>query len=74
MLVVTAVDPNGPAAEAGIARDDLILRARDQPLASPAELRAALQAAAKQGSDRLALLVAGKEGARWVALRLAAEK
>ncbi len=74
VLVVTAVDPNGPAAEAGIARDDLILRARDQPVATPAALRAALEAVARTGADRVALLVAGKDGARWVALRLAADE
>ena len=70
-LVVAGVDPRGACRHRA---GDLILRARDQPVATPAALRAAMQAAAKQGADRLALLVSGKDGARWVALRLAAEK
>ena len=73
-LLVIAVDPHGAAADAGIVRDDMILRVRQQAVATPAALRAALQTVAKEGADRVALLVEGKDGARWVALRLAADK
>ena len=70
-LVVTEVDPHGAAKEAGIARDDVILRVRDRPVTTPAALRAALAEIARQGSPRAALLVQDSQGTRWVALRLA---
>ncbi|HET9019155.1 MAG TPA: trypsin-like peptidase domain-containing protein [Acetobacteraceae bacterium] len=73
-LLVTEVDPNGAAADAGIARDELILRVRQRPVATPTALRAALQEVARQGADRVALLVQGRDGARWAVLRLAPGK
>ena len=44
-ILVTAVDPDGPAAAAGIERGDLILRVAGQPASSAGELTAALAAA-----------------------------
>jgi Do/DeqQ family serine protease len=53
-LVVTDVDPSGPAAEAGLRQGDLIEQANRQPVRSSDELRAAIQGA---GERPLLLLV-----------------
>ena len=53
-LVVTNVDPSGPAAEAGLQQGDLIEQANRQPVRSVEDLRAAIQGA---GERPLLLLV-----------------
>ena len=53
-LVVTSVDPGGPAAEAGIREGDLIDEVNRQPARSVADLQAAVQRA---GTKPLLLLV-----------------
>jgi S1-C subfamily serine protease len=67
-LVVTNVDPAGPAAEAGIQQGDLIEQANRQPLKSIEDLRAAIQGA---GERPLLLLVTrgGGEGSLFVTIR-----
>jgi len=55
--VVTDVDPSGPAAEAGIEPDDVILQVNREPVKSAAELRAALRSSA--GRPSLLLLSRG---------------
>ncbi len=57
-LVVTEVDPSGPAAEAGIQTDDVILEVNRQPVKSAAELRAAL----RRSGARPALLLVNRDG------------
>jgi Do/DeqQ family serine protease len=57
-VVVTDVDPSGPAAEAGIQPDDVILEVNHQPVKSAAELRAALQ----RSGSRPALLLVNRNG------------
>jgi len=42
-LVVTGVDPAGPAAEAGVQQDDVILEVDRQPVGSVSEFRAAIR-------------------------------
>jgi S1-C subfamily serine protease len=58
-VVVTDVDPSGPAAEAGIQRDDVIVSVNQTPVASGADIRSALQ---KSSGDRPALLVINRGG------------
>ena len=53
-IVVTDVDPSGPAAEAGIEANDVILQVNRQPVNNAAEFRAALQ---RSGSQPALLLV-----------------
>ena len=53
-VLVQAVDPAGPAAEAGLAQGDVIVEANRQPVRSPEELRAAVQ---KSGAQPVLLLV-----------------
>jgi S1-C subfamily serine protease len=57
-LVVTNVDPSGPAADAGIQQGDLIEQANRQPVKSVEDLRAAIQGAA----DRPLLLLVTRPG------------
>lgn len=57
-VVVQAVDPTGPAAEAGIQPGDIIMEANRQPVRSIDDLRAALR---KSGS-RPALLLINRSG------------
>lgn len=53
-VVVSEVDPAGPAAEAGISRGDVIVQANRQPVRSAADLASAVQRA---GTRPLLLLV-----------------
>lgn len=53
-VVVTNVDSSGPAAEAGIQTDDVILEVNHQPVRSASELRTAL---GKSGTNPALLLV-----------------
>ena len=66
-VVVTNVEPGGPAAEAGLQQGDLIEQANRQPVRSAEDLRAAVQAA----GDRpvLLLVTRGDEGSLFVTVR-----
>ncbi|HJQ34911.1 MAG TPA: DegQ family serine endoprotease [Pyrinomonadaceae bacterium] len=66
-LVVTEVDPSGPAADAGLQQGDLIEQANRQPVKSVEDLRAAIQNA---GDRPLLLLVTrGNEGSTFITVR-----
>jgi len=57
-VVVTDVDPSGPAAEAGIQQNDVILEVNHTPVANGAEIRSALQ----KSGERPALLLVSRDG------------
>jgi len=57
-VVVTDVDPGGPAAEAGIQPDDVILEVNRQPVKSATELRSAV----RNSGSRPALLLVNRDG------------
>lgn len=57
-MVVTEVDEGGPAAEAGIARGDVIIEINRKPVNAIADVRAALEGA----SDRPILLLVNRRG------------
>jgi len=57
-VVVTDIDPSGPAAEAGIQVDDVVTEVNHQPVKTAAELRAALQ----ESGSRPALLLVNRGG------------
>lgn len=57
-LVVTAVDPLGPAADSGIQQGDVIEQVNQQPVRSVADLRAALD----RGGDKPLLLLVNHRG------------
>jgi Do/DeqQ family serine protease len=57
-LVVTEIDPIGPAAEAGVQPGDLIQQVNQQPVGTVSELRGALE----QSGERPALLLIQRQG------------
>ena len=56
-VIITAVDPNANAAEQGLQRGDLIVSVNNQPVTSPAQVIAAVDAARKAGRASVLLLV-----------------
>jgi serine protease Do len=72
-VIITAVDPNANAAEQGLQRGDLIVSVNNQPVTSPAQVIAAVDAARKAGRSSVLLLVQrGATPAVFVAISLAA--
>jgi len=56
-VIITAVDPNANAAEQGLQRGDLIVSVNNQPVTTPAQVVAAVDAARKAGRSSVLLLV-----------------
>ncbi|MEO8456066.1 MAG: Do family serine endopeptidase [Sphingomicrobium sp.] len=56
-VIVSAVDPNGDASEQGLQRGDLIVSVNNQPVTSPAQVVAAVDAARRSGRASVLLLV-----------------
>jgi S1-C subfamily serine protease len=57
-VVVTRVDPAGPAAQAGVQAGDVIQEVNRQPVRSPSEVRDALQ----RSGNRAAVLLVNRGG------------
>jgi S1-C subfamily serine protease len=57
-VVVTRVDPAGPAAQAGVQAGDVIQEVNRQPVRSPGEVRDALQ----RSGNRAAVLLVNRGG------------
>jgi serine protease Do len=70
-VVVTGVDPDGPAAERGIKSGDVILDVGGKKISTPAELSDAMREAASAGKQAILFRVKNGEGSRFVALPLA---
>lgn len=66
-LVVTEVDPEGPAADGGIRQGDLIEQANREPVRSVEDLRAAVEAAGER--PVLLLVTRGNEGSTFITVR-----
>ena len=56
-VIITAVDPNANAAEQGLQRGDLIVSVNNQPVTSPGQVVAAVDAARKAGRSSVLLLI-----------------
>ena len=56
-VIITTIDPNSNAAEQGLQRGDLIVSINNQPVTSPAQVIAAVDAARKVGRSSVLLLV-----------------
>ena len=69
-VVVTAVDPNGLAADHGFQVGDIILDVGGKSVSSPADVRKQLADARKEGKHALLFRVKSGEGTRFVALPL----
>ena len=69
-VVVTAVDPNGVAADHGFQVGDVILDVSGKSVSSPADVRRQISEARKEGKHTLLFRVKSNEGTRFVALPL----
>jgi serine protease Do len=70
-LVVTGVEPEGPAADRGMRTGDVILDVGGKPVASVADVRSALVAAKSAGKHDVLMRVKTADATRFVALPLA---
>ena len=69
-VIVTAVDPEGIAAEHGFKSGDVILEVGGRKVASPTDIRNAIGVAQKDGKRTVLLRVKSGESTKFVALRL----
>jgi serine protease Do len=67
-VVVTNVDPSGPAAERGLKSGDVIVEVGGKPVSNPADVREALSGARKDGKSVVLLRVKSGDGNRFVTL------
>ena len=72
-VVVTAVNPDGPAAEQGVRVGDRIVEVAQEPVSTPAQLAAKIKTAQSAGRKVVLLLVEDEGGMRFVAIRLGKE-
>jgi serine protease Do len=76
-VLVANVAPNSDAGRRGMVTGDIILRVRDKPVATPADVQSNLDAARAGKRDFVLLLVLPKvrpvPGPKWVALRLGSD-
>jgi serine protease Do len=56
-VIITGVDPNSDAGEQGLQRGDLVMSVNNQPVTSPAQVIAAVDAARKAGRSSVVLLI-----------------
>jgi serine protease Do len=68
-VVVTDVKPDGAAADKGLRPGDLVVEAMQEPVKSPADLVAKVEAAKKTGRKSVLLLVQNDAGLHFVPLR-----
>jgi serine protease Do len=71
-VVVTGVDPDGPAAEAGIKAGDVITSVGDASVSTPADVQKQVAQLRKAGKHAVLMRVKTGEGTHYVALPLAA--
>jgi serine protease Do len=67
-VVVTQVDPDGPAAERGLRTGDMILDVGGKTVSTPADVRNALQEAHRQGKHTILMRVKSGDQTKFVAL------
>jgi serine protease Do len=69
-VVVTAVDPDGPAADRGFKTGDVILDVGGKAVSAPVDVRKALTEARAEGKRSVLLRVKSGDGTKFVALAL----
>jgi len=69
-VVVSAVDPASPAADKNFRPGDVIVEAQNQPVKTPADLEARVDADAKAGKKAELMLVSRNGDTTYVGLRL----
>jgi serine protease Do len=67
-VVVTQIDPDGPAAERGFRTGDVILDVGGKTVSTPADVRNALQQAHRQGKHTILMRVKSGDQTKFVAL------
>jgi len=67
-VVVTAVDPEGPAAERGVKSGDVILEVGGKSVASISDLRSALSDAKSSGKHEVLMRVKSADNTHFVAV------
>jgi len=70
-VVVTSVDPNGPASEQGVKTGDVILDVGGKTVASPADVRNAIGEAQKNGKRTVLMRLKSNDTTKFVAIPLA---
>jgi serine protease Do len=70
-VVVTEVDPQGPAAQRGIQTGDVILNVGGKAVANVGDVRSELAQAKSSGKNSVLLQVKSQEATRFVAVPLA---
>jgi serine protease Do len=71
-VIVTDVEPDGPAAEQGIHAGDFILEVAGKAVSQPSEVREALNAARSGGKQTVLMRIKSGDTARYVAMPLSA--
>jgi serine protease Do len=69
-VILTSVDPEGPAADQGLASGDIILQADGRKIAGAADLRNTVEAAQKAGKRAVLMRVRSSDGIKFVAVPL----
>jgi serine protease Do len=67
-VAVVDVDPDGPAAEKGIRKGDIILSVGGQEVTRPEDVRAVVDGARKDGRKTVLMRIKSREGVRFVAV------
>jgi serine protease Do len=70
-VVVTSVDPNGPASEHGVKTGDVILDVGGKAVASPADVRNAINDAQKNGKRTVLMRLKSNDTTKFIAIPLA---
>jgi serine protease Do len=71
-VIVTDVDPDGPAAERGVHSGDVILEVAGKPVNNPSDVREGIDAARSGGKQAVLMRIKSGETARYVAMPVAA--
>jgi serine protease Do len=71
-VIVTDVEPEGPAAEQGVHTGDFILEVSGKAVNHPSEVRAALDAARSGGKQSVLMRIKSGDASRYVAMPLSA--
>jgi serine protease Do len=67
-VAIVGVDPNGPAAEQGLASGDIILDVAGKPVSTPEEVKSEVASAKSQGKKSVLMRIQTAEGDRFVAV------
>jgi serine protease Do len=67
-VAIVGVDPNGTAAEQGLAVGDIILDVAGKPVSSPADVKSGIASVRSQGKKAVMMRIQTADGARFVAV------